>query len=103
MDNTYIIYVRGQQMMVNKEEQPCTCCFDVIRLMEVTSVIPNYLRGFSLYKTKVYDGKDTWKYYLLLEDDTFPVVITKEFADTILEHPEEGEYVAWNMWFDRYR
>ena len=102
----HTINVNGFLMTVNKEEDFCTCCNDVVILMDVKSVIPNVIRSFTLYKTQVLNEKKyfvDWMYYIAVEDDRFPIAITKEAAKEIYDNPEKGHWLVWNRWFDRYR
>ena len=91
-------------MNIDRTVKECTCCADVIKLLECTSKH----RDFSLYKSCVYDERydyreATWCYYLLIADDSFPIVITEEVANKILKDPEYGCSIATNHWFSRWR
>lgn len=99
---TYTITVDNCQLTVDKTETPCTGFYDVYQLMEVKSVIPHLKRNFALYKSRVLEGENT-VYYLLLSEDKFPVIISEEYAKEILEDPEKGVDLAFNIWLTRYR
>lgn len=91
-------------MNINRDVEPCTCCEDVIKLLEVTRKIPGYNRNFTLYKTEVYLSKESgWCYFLLVEGDDFPIVITEELANQILQNPDKGRDIAFGHWMDRWR
>lgn len=94
----------SRKMNINRDVEPCTCCKDVIKLLEATSKVPGHNRNFTLYKTEVYaPGETKWCYFLLIAEDEFPIVITEEFANKIMQNPEVGRDVAFNHWFDRWR
>ena len=89
-------------LTVEKGHLNCTCCGDVIRLLEVAGET----RRFSLYKTWKVDLKNQYQqttYFILAEDDPFPIVITKKMADEILKNPEEGATLVADYWLGRYR
>lgn len=91
-------------MEISKRAKECTCCGDVIKLLECTSKPPKSFRDFVLYKTSIYgDKKTAWCYYLLIKDDSFPIVITEDVANKILNEPEYGAFIATSHWFNRWR
>lgn len=91
-------------MNINRDVEPCTCCEDVVKLLEAVSKIPGNSRNFSLYKTEVYLSKEpSWCYFLLVDGDQFPVVITEELANRILQNPDVGRDIAFGHWMDRWR
>ena len=89
-------------LILDREHQNCTCCGDVVRLLEVKGET----RRFSLYKTWKVDLKNFHQqgtYFILAEDDPFPIIITKKMADEILKNPEEGVTLVADYWLGRYR
>ena len=94
-------------MNISRNVEECTCCADVFKLLDCTNPSRGSYRGFALYKTRVYgdrnDKEISWSYYLLIEEDFFPIVITEEIANKILKDPEYGGYFVTNHWFCRWR
>lgn len=91
--------------IIDKTEHPCTEKEDVIRLMEYKD-LSNHWRSFSLYKTLKIDcerNSKEWIYFLLEDDDKYPIIITKRAAEDILKEPVRGRDLVLNRWFDRYR
>ena len=82
------------------EEQQCTCSGDVFQLLEYKG--GNTIRNYSLYKIFNMDSRN-YIYIMLIEDDPYPVALTKEKFDSFLENPEEGHAEAYNIWMNRYR
>lgn len=94
----------NREMIVNRDVEPCTCCEDVIKLLEATSKVPRHNRNFTLYKTEVYaPGETKWCYFLLIAEDEFPIVITEELANEILQNPDKGRDIAFSHWFNRWK
>ncbi|MBO5180001.1 MAG: hypothetical protein J6B87_06625 [Clostridia bacterium] len=91
-------------MNINRDVEPCTCCEDVVKLLEAVSEIPGNSRNFALYKTEVYLSKEpSWCYFLLVAGDKFPIVITEKLANEILQNPDKGRDIAFGHWMDRWR
>lgn len=93
-----------ERITIYNTPEACTCCYDVEKLLEFKG--GNEVRDYTLYRTtriradrSVYDEI----YFLLIEDDKFPIIITENVAESILKNPDEGEKLAYNRWFDRYR
>lgn len=86
--------------------EPATCSNDVIELLSYKAA-SNTGRNYTLCKVLQKGLKNTqnisWVYMLILKDDEFPIVITKEYAKTILESPDIGAKLAYNVWMNRYR
>lgn len=86
--------------------EPATCSNDVIELLSYKTA-SNTGRNYTLCKVLQKGLKSTqnisWVYMLILKDDEFPIVITKEYAKTILENPDIGAKLAYNTWLNRYR
>ena len=101
------IRINGSVMSVEKYSKYLTCCNDVIKLMEVKSKVPHaLLSSFTLYRINTIDSEETscgFTYILTTPDDQFPVVITEETANKILEDPKIGYSLMWNHWFKRYK
>ena len=90
--------------IINNVPEPCTCCSDVVKLLEFKGNRTE--RDFALYETKQIDldRKEYEKvYFILIKDDIFPIIITQDTAMKILKDPYLGERLAYNRWFDRYR
>ena len=97
-------------IIINKEELPCTMNKDVIRFLEVKKGSIS----FSLYKAWMHHTSDEVNriargkkkplpiYFILLNDDPFPMIISEEVARGILAHPEEGLEYVHNLWHWRY-
>lgn len=94
-------------MNIDRTVKECTCCGDVIKILECTNESCNSYRDFALYKTSVndghYDKEYTWCYYMIIAEDSFPIVITEEVVNKILKDPEYGFSIATNWWFNRWR
>ena len=94
----------NRTMNINRDVESCTCCEDVVKLLEAVSEIPGNSRNFTLYKTEVYLSKEpSWCYFLLVAGDEFPIVITEELANEILQNPNKGRDIAFGHWRDRWR
>ena len=90
--------------IISKVSEPCTCCGDVVKLIEFKGDCTT--RNFTLYETSQIDcnRKEYEKqYFMLIEGDIFPIMVTQETAMEILKNPDVGETLAYNRWFDRYR
>lgn len=82
-----------------------TCCKDILKLLEFRSKY-NADRKIGLYKTFQIDcSRNSYGeiYFLLIEGDEFPIVITEEAANEILNDTDTGLQLANNRWMDRYR
>ena len=90
-------------MKVIRTTEECTCCADVIKILECINEPNSRYRDYELYKTMVSNEKEMWCYYLLMKGDSFPIVITEEVANKIIKEPELGCNIATNCWFDRWR
>ena len=91
---------------MSKTNELLTCCGDVELLYHVKGDLGE--RSFSLCKTLVLEdtkrnASGKWCYMLIVENDHYPIIITEECANTILENPEQGKFLVYNRWMDRYR
>ena len=93
----------NSQPNIDHTVETCTCCEDVIKLLECTGTFPYSHRNFALYKTPVYNASNQWCYYLLIEDCSYPIVIAENLANKIISKPERGSEIAYGFWFDRFR
>lgn len=85
------------------ENKTCTCCNDVYKILELPGDLSH--TTIILYKTKIIDINRKnfgWCYYLTMEDDEFPIVLTEKAANTIIKKPEKALDLVNNRWFDRY-
>lgn len=84
-----------------------TCCGDVTRILSYTTPGSSGKRGYTLYKTSTigidWENSKLCVYFMMIEDDNLPLIITEEAAQQILKDPEKGQKLAYNRWFDRYR
>ncbi len=101
--NQFVKEFNDSQPTIDRTVESCTCCGDVIRLLECKGTFPYSHRNFALYKTPVYNASNQWCYYLLLENDPLPIVICENLANSIIENPMRGSELAYSFWFDRYR
>lgn len=86
--------------------EECTCNGDVVRLVWSSGRKGPHCRMFSLYKTLIIDNQRVpqgWIYFILENNDKFPIIITEEAAKEIMENPEIGDTLAFNRYLDRYR
>ena len=89
--------------MANTIIEECTCCGDVIKLMDFKC---ESYRNFSLYRTFELDieGKQhRFRFFLLLDNDKYPIIITEDAAKNIMKNPEYGKKLVFNHWLNRYR
>lgn len=78
--------------------EPCTCNNDVVKFLEVKKIDPNDKTiEFTLYQVKMYDYENRFTYFLSIQDDPYPVSVTKKTAEEIIRHPEYGEKIASNV------
>jgi len=77
----------------------CTCCGDVCIIREYKH--PRK-RNYSIYKVKYYRSNE-WMYMMKVQDDEFPIPLTKVQVEEILSDPDLGATIASNHWLDRYR
>ena len=83
-----------------------TCCGDVRELLIHKGNIGEHT--WSLCKTLVLENtersnSDKWVYMLITKGDKYPIIITEECANSILEDPEKGKTLVYCRHFDRYR
>ena len=85
------------------EREACTANMDVIKILEARGDVS--FRDFSMYETYVRDSEDKFctEYFIMMEEDVFPIIISEDMAKKILENPEIGESLVYNTWFNRYR
>ena len=91
-----------------KTDDFATCCGDVRELLYHEGNLSEHT--FSVCKAVVYEDAehrsritDNWVYMLIVKGDNYPIIITEECAKSILENPEKGKTLAYNLHFDRYR
>ena len=63
-------------------------------------------RDFSLCKIDMIDIEKKHcgdVYALFISNDIIPIFVSEEAANKILEDPEAGAILAYNLWFDRHR
>lgn len=95
--------------MKNVEEKPsitiyspakqCTCIAEVFILLKYTG---RDVHDYSLYKIYHFSQKN-YSYFMLIDYDPFPLILTEEEANYYIENPEEGEKQAFNTYMNRYR
>lgn len=93
-----------KDIVVNKTNEQCTVNNDVIQLLSFES--KDTTRNYILYKTLEYEldrRTSGWVYFLIKNNYEFPLVITEECANQILDDPLKGETLIFNCWLDRYR
>ena len=80
-------------------EERRTCCGDVVKLLSSYGSKDGY--SFSLYKTL--ELADTsrkttgnWIYFIISEQYKYPIVITQECAESIMEEPIKGIALVFN-------
>lgn len=81
----------------------CTACGDVVKIIDFEG---DKHRNFSLYKTLIIDAERNdygWCYFLLIEDDKFPIVITEQLANDALNNLDSIHNLIFNRWFDRHK
>lgn len=89
----------SKSILQDSNFEQCTSCGDVFKIFEYEGNI----RSYSIYKICNLHNFVGWSYIMKLEDDVFPIPLTEQEVSTFLENPEEGEVLALNTWFDRYR
>lgn len=81
-----------------------TCNGDVVEL--ISYQCPDHRwRSYKLYKIELVGStqKNAWAYVILMKDDKYPVIITEDLAQKIIDDPEEGGKLAYSIWMSRYR
>ena len=83
-----------------------TCICDIQLIAEFESEKERNFQIFVSYKP-FYEGVKETKneeiYFMLIEDDVFPVFISKEQVDTFIKNHEKAKEFAYNVWMNRYR
>ena len=70
--------------------------------------------SYSLYKTFLLDSNNKFigeipAYYMLIynnlpcSSDKFPLILSEELVKQIINNPEEGSNIAYNIWMNRNR
>ena len=94
----------GVKVIAMFENDYQTECRDVVKLIEFQSKYHDYT--ISLYRAPIDDCDRNYHgeaYYLLSPKDKFPIVVTKEAAEKIMEDPSLGVHLVNMRWADRYR
>ena len=101
------------KITIKLAEEACTCCGDVIQLLDFRKDDGVLNLGYNLYKASdsrpKYDNRgiripyENWIYFILSDDDKFPMIISEKTANEILENPEAGCALVNQWWQDRYR
>lgn len=91
---------------VDITQEVVTGAGDVIQLLSYKADISN--RSYTLCKVLELEDvdrttADNWVYMMLIANDEYPLVISKECAQSILDNPKKGEQLAYSRWLDRYR
>ncbi|MBQ8042784.1 MAG: hypothetical protein IJ272_01370 [Clostridia bacterium] len=91
---------------VDIRQEVVTGAGDVIELLRYKAGIGD--RSYNLCKVLAVEAvdrttADNWVYMMLISDDKYPLVISKECAQSILDNPEKGYELAYSRWLDRYR
>ena len=100
--NKYFVDYGKGYYTVYKDSKSVTCIGDVKILAKFMS---EYERNFEIFvalnlkNTKVCEDI----YYILLEDDKYPVFITKEQADEFIININRAKAFVKNTWMSRYR
>lgn len=97
----FVSEFNSSQFFINHTKESCTFCHDVVRLLECKGNFPYSHHNFALYKTPVYSSSDNWAYFMLVEDESYPIIITEYFANSIIKNPKRGSEFAHSIWFDR--
>lgn len=83
-----------------------TCICDIQLIAEFESEKERNFQIFVSNKT-FYKGpieiRDERPYFMLIEDDPFPVFISKKQVDTFIKNHEKAKEFAYNVWMNRYR
>lgn len=92
-----------KKLVVQDFCEPCTCNCDVVKLLEVTSSVPNNTYSFSLYQVMLYGGSGKFNYIIVTPEDKFPIAISKATAEAVIRNPEFGAYIVKDTWLKRYK
>ena len=82
--------MKMERVIIDATQKSCTDCHDVIKLLDVKG---GDNPKFELYKTVQVDEKRNacrWIYFVLIEGDKFPIIVTEKAAHSISDNPQIG-------------